>query len=108
MSDYLLISSRDPFTCPATTELFELASALRRDGHAVTLFLIENGVLAARASAQCPALHETVAAGVQVLADDFALRQRAIPADALLGAVKPSGLERVIDALAGGAKTIWH
>lgn len=108
MSDYLLISSRDPFTCPATTELFELASALRREGHAVTLFLIENGVLAARANSDCPTLRETVAAGVQVLADDFALRQRAIPVGALLGAIKPAGLERVIDALAARAKTIWH
>jgi hypothetical protein len=108
MSDYLLISSRDPFTCPATNELYELASALRRDGHSVILFLIENGVLAARASANCRALLETAASGVEVLADDFALRQRAIPSGALLDAVRPAGLERVIDALAGRTKTIWH
>jgi hypothetical protein len=108
MSNYLLISSRDPFTCPQTSELYELASALRRSGHDVTLFLIENGVLAARASADARGLLETVAAGVTVLADDFALRQRAIPIGSLLGAVKPARLERVVDALAGGAKTVWH
>lgn len=108
MSNYVLISSRDPFTCPATRELYELASSLRRSGHEVTLFLIENGVLAARASADSHGLRESLAAGVHVLADDFALRERAIPIGALLGAVQPSGLERVIDALAAGAKTIWH
>lgn len=108
MSDYVLISSRDPFTCPATRELYELASSLRRNGHDVTLFLIENGVLAARASADTHGLRETLAAGVRVLADDFALRQRAIPIGALLGAIQPAGLERIIDSLAAGAKTIWH
>ncbi len=108
MSDYLLISSRDPFTCPATNELYELATSLHRAGHSVTLFLIENGVLAARANADSRVLREAAAAGVQVLADSFALRQRAIPIGALLGAVKPAGLERVIDALAARAKTIWH
>lgn len=108
MSNYLLISSRDPFTCAATRELYELASSLRRNGHDVTLFLIENGVLAARASADAHGLRESVAAGVHVLADDFALRQRAIPTDALFGAVQPAGLDRVLDALAAGAKTIWH
>jgi hypothetical protein len=108
MSNYLLISSRDPFTCPATRELYELASSLRRDGHEVTLFLIENGVLAARASADAHGLRESMAAGVRVLADDFALRQRAMPIGTLLGAVQPAGLERVLDALTAGAKTIWH
>ena len=108
MSNYLLISSRDPFTTPAAREFYELASALRRQGHTVTLFLIENGVLAARATADCAALRETAAAGVNVLADDFALRQRAIPVGALLGAVKPSGLDRLVDLLAEGAKAVWH
>jgi sulfur transfer complex TusBCD TusB component (DsrH family) len=108
MSNYLLISSRDPFTCPQTSELYELAAALRRGGHDVTLFLIENGVLAARAGSDARGLLETMAAGVTVLADDFALRQRAIPIGSLLGAVKPARLEHVIDALAGGSKTVWH
>lgn len=108
MSDYLLISSRDPFTCPATREVYELACALRENGHQVTLFLIENGVLAARATADYGALRETTLAGVRVLADEFALRQRAIAKNALLQGVQASGLELVIDALAAGAKTIWH
>jgi hypothetical protein len=72
------------------------------------LFLVENGVLAARASADARMLRDTIAAGVYVLADEFALRQRAIPIGALLGAIKPSGLDHIIDGLAAGAKTIWH
>jgi sulfur relay (sulfurtransferase) complex TusBCD TusD component (DsrE family) len=108
MSDYLLISSRDPFTCPPTREVYELASELRERGHNVTLFLIENGVLAARASADYGALREAAANGVKVLADEFALRQRAISVQGLLTGVAAAGLEHVIDALAAGAKTIWH
>jgi hypothetical protein len=108
MSHYILISSRDPFTCGTTADFYDLARAFRRDGHAVTLFLVENGVLAARAGARCPSLAETVASGVTVLAEDFSLRQRAIPASDLLSGVTRTGLELVLDGLASGNKVLWH
>jgi intracellular sulfur oxidation DsrE/DsrF family protein len=47
-------------------------------------------------------------AGVEVLADDFSLRERGIAADKLEPGVTPSPLDLVIDRLAEGAKAIWH
>lgn len=108
MSRYTLISSRDPFTCGTTTDLYELAVAYRRSGHSVTLFLVENGVLAARRGAHCPSLERVISEGVVVLADDFALRERAIPTYALHDGILPAALDRVVDGLVEGVKTVWH
>ena len=47
-------------------------------------------------------------AGVQVLADDFSLRERGIVAQRLVSGVKPSPLDVVIDQLAEGRKVLWH
>ena len=108
MSHYLLISSRDPFVCATTTDLYELAREYRAQGHSVTLFLVENGVLAAREGARCPALAQAVADGVTVVAEEFSLRARAIPKTALLRGVSPAPLDQVVDALSRGHKTLWH
>lgn len=108
MSQYLLISSRDPFTCNGTSDLYELARAYKTEGHSVTLFLVENGVLPARLGARCPALAEALAAGVRVVADEFSLRERAIPEAQLLSGIRPAPLEQIIDGLASGAKALWH
>jgi hypothetical protein len=104
----MLISSRDPFTCQDTTGLYELARELTKRGHAVTIFLVENGVFAARKSARFEALAETVLAGVKVVADGFSLRERAIPEGALLSGIARAELDQIMDALAAGAKTVWH
>lgn len=108
MSRYMLISSRDPFTCGTTGDFYELARQFHRQGHEVLLFLIENGVLAARSGAACSALAQLIDVGVRVHVDGFALRQRAIAPHALQAGVAVSELERVVDGLAEGMKTLWH
>jgi len=45
--------------------------------------------------------------GVTVLADDFTLRERGIPAERLAAGVTASPLDVVVDQLAAGHKTIW-
>ena len=51
MGNYLMIASRDPFDSIEATRDYELAGGLAGDGHAVTVFLVQNGVLAARPDA---------------------------------------------------------
>lgn len=108
MNDYMLISSRDPFECGDTQNFYRMAIELKEKGRDVTLFLVQNGVLSARETADNPALRCAVNAGVRVLADEFSLRERALDNDALVEGIKAAPLERVIDALAAGAKTFWH
>ena len=108
MPNYLLIESRDPFSTQAVLGHVELAVALRRSGSTVALYLVQNGVLPCRAGADGDALHEALAAGVELLADDFSLRERGIAPDRLRAGVAPAPLETVIDRLANGAKTLWN
>jgi predicted peroxiredoxin len=108
MAKYLLIESRDPFDNSVVARQYELAVNLVQDGNEVTMFLVQNGVLPARPGSCSTLLSNAALAGVQVLADDFSLRERGIPANQLAEGVQSAPLSVVIDQLADGRKAIWH
>ncbi len=108
MTDYLLIESRDPFDSNDTQNFYDLAQGLKRQGHEVTLFLVQNGVLPARPSVHSAALSTLAETGIDVLADDFSLSERGIRKDGLAPGVRAAPLDVVVDLLAEGRKAIWH
>lgn len=108
MAQYLLIESRDPFDSNDVKSFYGLASGLAKDGHEVTLFLVQNGVLPVRQGAESDALGGLAMGGVTVLADDFSLSERGIPHDRLASGVTAAPLEVVVDQLAEGRKALWH
>ena len=108
MAKYLLIESRDPFDSGDSAGYCELAASLAKAGNTVTLMLVQNGVLPARKSGASGQLLEAAAAGVEVLADEFSLKERGIRNEQLVSCVKPSPLDVVIDHLAEGRKALWH
>ncbi|HEY3176718.1 MAG TPA: DsrE family protein [Candidatus Polarisedimenticolia bacterium] len=108
MSNYLLIESLDTFEANDVGYYYDLAAGLAKAGSNVTLFLVQNGVLSAR---RCPAsarLSDLAAAGVEVLADEFSLRERGIEKSRLASGVKPAPLDVVVEQLAEGRKALWH
>ena len=108
MAKYLLIESRDPFENNVVARQYDLAANLVKEGNEVTLFLVQNGVLPARPGNCSSLLGNAARAGVQVLADDFSLRERGIAANKLADGVTAAPLSVVIDQLADGRKTLWH
>ena len=106
MTEYLLIESRDPFESNDVSYYYELSKGLVEAGNKVTLFLVQNGVFAARPSAHSAALSALCQSGVTVLADDFSLRERGIAK--LAEGVAASPIDVVVDHLAAGHKTLWH
>ena len=72
------IESRDPFESKGFSQRCELALTLLGESAGVTLFLVENAVLGARAGAKARDLEKLAKAGVRMLADEFALRERGI------------------------------
>ena len=108
MSDYLLIESRDPYDSNDTQTLIDLAKGLKRQGHEVTIFLVQNGVLPARPSKASTTLSEAAQAGIEILADDFSLSERGIASGRLAQGIRAASLEVVVDQLAAGRKTLWH
>lgn len=109
MSDrYLLIASRDPWTHAGIRSCCELAADLAREGQHVTLFLVQNGVLPARPSPASAQLEALSRQGIRVLADELSLRERGIAPSGLAPGVEPAELDVVIEALAEGARVLWH
>jgi sulfur relay (sulfurtransferase) complex TusBCD TusD component (DsrE family) len=110
MQSYLFIASRDPFASRDVESAYRLIAELATRGTPVTLFLVQNGVLAARREAdveQFAALMTTP--GVAVLVDTFALQERGITPDTLTPGVQTANIETLVDLLiADGQKAIWH
>jgi hypothetical protein len=106
MNQYLLIESRDPFESNDVAYYFELARDLAASGNEVTLYLVQNGVLAARPSKKSSLLTALAGAGVSVVADDFSLAERGITR--LADGLRAQSIELVVDHLAAGHKTLWH
>ena len=107
MSRYVFIESRDPFESRDTRFIEETAVWVKERGHEVTVFLVQNGVLAARASAR--RLGRLAEAGVTVFADDLSLRERGIKTDELAPSIRESGLEALVDAIVQeNTKALWH
>ncbi len=108
MDGYLIIESLDPFESHDIARIYDLAGGLARADHRVTFFLVQNGVLAARPHPGANALTALADQGVEILADEFSLRERGIPVERLARGVRPAALDVVIDQLAEGRKALWH
>lgn len=107
MSKYLLLESRDAYESTAVRDHVEWACALRRDGREVAFYLVQNGVLGSRSGANNEELQEALAAGIEVLADDFSLRERGIGDSEIARGVRPAAIDVVIERLAAGWKVMF-
>ena len=106
MAEYLLIESRDPFETNDVGYYYDLARGLADAGNQVTLFLIQNAVLAVRPAARVPGLQALAGFGVKICADDFSLKERGI--GKLLAGVEVVSIELVADRMEAGHKVLWH
>lgn len=109
MTRYVFIETRDPFESRDTRFVVDTAAALRARGRDVMVFLVQNGVLAARGGAHVSDVAELARAGVTVLADEFSLAERGIQAGELHAGVAASSIDALVDALVEeGTKALWH
>ena len=108
MANYLLIESRDPYETAPGSLSYDLAVGLSKAGNTVAMFLVQNGVFAARGGAKSGLLAQVANAGVEVLADEFSLRERGIAKTRVLPQVRPASLDVVVDRMAAGHKMIWN
>jgi hypothetical protein len=108
VNDMMIVETRDPFAVRDVEWTAGLLAAMRRAGRRCTLVLAENGVLGARNAAGAPFLSGLVDAGVEILADRFALRERGIAEDALAAGIAAADLDVVVDRLAAGGTVVWR
>ena len=74
----------------------------------MTLFLVQNGVFPARKCEHSPAIAALKKGGVEVLADEFSLKERGIKAANMIPEVKSAALDVVLDQMEQGRKVLWH
>ena len=109
MTNYVFIESRDPFESRDTRFVEETAAALKQRGHQVTIFLVQNGVLAARNNSSENYLSRLSQKGVTLFADDFSLLERGLQTGELAQGIQASNIETLVDALVQeNTKAIWH
>ena len=109
MPNYVFIESRDPFESPDTSFLADTATSLKRRGNDVTVFLVQNAVLAMRKQAVKSQLPQLLESGINVMADDFSLRERGIQSDECLGQVTIAAIDQLVDLIVReNVKAIWH
>jgi predicted peroxiredoxin len=107
MTAYVFIESRDPFESRDTTFVEQTATAVRERGHAVTVFLVQNGVFAARKNIS--RLTRLAEAGVTLIADDLSLRERGIQREELADGIREAGIDSLVDVIGrANTKAIWH
>ena len=106
MSEYLIIEARDPFDSADVANAHALAAGLADEGSSVTMYLVQNGVMPARAGSTAGGDLTALSGKVEVLADDFSLRERGI--NRLADGVSISNVDDLVDMLADGRKVIWH
>lgn len=109
MSNYVFIESRDPFDSPDTNSVSKAAVALRKEGHTVTVFLVENGVLGARKQATQSQVPAIVEFGVTVLADDFSLQKHGISLEECAPGLQAGSMAHLIELIVKeNTKAVWH
>lgn len=109
MGNYLLVETRDPFDSADVAGMYDLADGLAENGDDVTVFLVQNGVLAARSASVAGTRVAQLASRSRVLADDFSLRERGIRDEELAKGIEPTSIDSLIDlAMEDGRKIIWH
>src|SRR5262245_27916249 len=109
MARYVFIESRDPFESNDAQFVADAATELKQRGHRVTVYLIQNGALAARRNARGSHLRRMAAAGIELLADDFSLRERGVTAAEMGDGVRESNIESLVELLIQDeTKAIWH
>lgn len=105
MTRYFLIESRNPWDSQQVDRNYQIAADLAKAGNEVTLFMVENAVLATRSSAKSNGLANLKR--VKLLADDFSLKERGIIPSEIRPGVEVTSINAVVDAMANKEKMIW-
>ena len=108
MKDYLIVETRDLHDTRDADWTAALAVAFAKKRSKATVFLAENGVLAARAAYDAPMLVQLAKKGVKVFADRFALEERGISLNELAKGIEPAEIDFLAEGLAAGATVIWR
>ena len=108
MARYLIVDSRDLTEYTGAKFIQKAAAQLQSAGNEVTLFLIENGVIAARRGSDVGGeLTALTQGGVRIVVDDVSCSARGIRQFA--DGVTSSNIDHLADLIVEGSdKVLWY
>ena len=78
MTNLLLVLSKDPYTTEIPNLVLDIGLKAKAKGNNVSLYLVEDGVTAARKSEFGNKLQDAKKKGIKILADDKAVQSRGL------------------------------
>ncbi len=106
MSSLLLVLSKDPYTTEIPELVLEIGSRAREKGNDVSLYLVEDGVTAARESEFGGKLKEALGKGISVFADDKAVLSRGLDGK-LIDGVEIKDISILLDFIMESDRVAW-
>ncbi len=109
MANYLLIETKSPLE--GGRYAFDLGKQLRQLQHDVTVYLLQDGVFAARKNFRAgqELIQAAATGGFRVVADAVSLRQRGIVGDRVAKDVSVGEIGQLVDlVMERSDKAIWH
>ncbi len=106
MTSLLLVLSKDPYTTETPDLVLDIGLDAKEKGNDVALYLVEDGVTAARKSDFGNKLSAAHKKGIKIYADDKAVLSRSL-ADKLISWVEIKEINTLLDLIMGSDRVAW-
>lgn len=106
MTKLLMVLSKDPYTTETPDIVLDIGLNAKEKGNEVSLYLIEDGVTAARKSEFGNKLAAAQKKGIKLYADDKAVLSRAL-ANKLVGGVEIKEIGTLLEFIMGYDRVVW-
>ncbi|NJD53041.1 MAG: DsrE family protein [Candidatus Methanoperedens sp.] len=106
MVNLLLIMSKDPYTTETPDLVLDIGLNAKEKGNDVSLYLIEDGITAARKSEFGNKLAAAQKKGIKIYADDKAVLSRSLT-NKLIGGVEIKEIGALLDYIMEYDRVVW-
>jgi sulfur relay (sulfurtransferase) complex TusBCD TusD component (DsrE family) len=106
MTNLLMVLSKDPYTTETPDLVLDIGLNAKEKGNDVTLYLIEDGVTAARKSEFGNKLAAANKKGIKIYADDKAVLSRSLT-NKLTGSVEIKEIGALLDFIMDYDRVVW-
>lgn len=106
MKTLLMVLSKDPYTTETPDLVLDIGLDAKAKGNDVSLYLIEDGVTAARRSEFGTKLEAAQKKGIKIYADDKAVLSRALT-DKMISSVQVKEIGTLLDFITNSDRVAW-
>lgn len=106
MTNLLIVLSKDPYTTETSDLVLDIGTNAKEKGNDVSIYLVEDGVTAARKSEFGNKLAAAQEKGMKVFADDKAVLSRSLT-NKIIGGVEIKEISTLLDYIMEYDRVVW-